>query len=75
MTVVNGVSGYLVDPTDAAGMAERILSLWRSPITRQSMGARGARAAHHYAWPVVAERVKCLYESLIDTRADMRDAQ
>jgi D-inositol-3-phosphate glycosyltransferase len=75
MTVVNGVSGYLVDPTDAPAMADRLLALWRSPITRQSMGVRGARAAQHYAWPVVAHRVQCLYDSLIDSKAGERDAR
>jgi D-inositol-3-phosphate glycosyltransferase len=75
MTVVNGVSGYLVDPSDRHAVADRLLSLWRSPITRQSMGARGARAAQHYAWPVVAERVRCLYDWLIDTHAGVRHAR
>jgi D-inositol-3-phosphate glycosyltransferase len=65
MTVVNGVSGFLVDPGDPSEMAERLLTLWASPVVRHHMGVRGARAAQHYAWPVVAERMQCLYHSLV----------
>jgi glycosyltransferase involved in cell wall biosynthesis len=65
MTVVNGVSGFLVDPGDPSEMAERLLTLWDSPVVRHRMGMRGARAAQHYAWPVVAERMQCLYHSLV----------
>ena len=65
LTVVNNVSGFLVDPFEPAEMADRLLTLWRSPLLREHMGMRGSRAAQHYAWPVVAERVRCLYQSLV----------
>jgi D-inositol-3-phosphate glycosyltransferase len=65
MTVVNGVSGYLVDPRDPADLAERLLALWESPMLRRGMAVRGARTAQHYAWPTVAERVSCLYEAVM----------
>ena len=65
LTVVDNVSGFLVDPTDPAEMSDRLLALWRSPLLREHMGLRGCRAAEHYAWPVVADRVRCLYEALV----------
>ena len=55
LTVVNNVSGFLVDPGDPMEMADRLVLLWRSPLLRAHMGLRGGRAAQHYAWPVVAE--------------------
>ncbi len=69
MTVVNGVSGYLVDPHDPADLASRLLTLWASPMLRRGMALRGARTARHYAWPTVAERMWCLYEALTDNAA------
>jgi D-inositol-3-phosphate glycosyltransferase len=68
LTVVDSVSGFLVDPQDPAEMADRLLMLWRSPLLRAHMGLRGGRAAQHYAWPVVAERTRCLYEALVSGR-------
>ncbi len=68
LTVVNNVSGFLVEPDDPTEMADRLLTLWRSPILRAHMGLRGSRAAQHYAWPVVAERVRCLYDALLCRR-------
>jgi D-inositol-3-phosphate glycosyltransferase len=65
LTVVNNVSGFLVDPNEPAEMADRLLALWQSPLLREHMGLRGTRAAQHYAWPVVAERMRCLYQSLV----------
>jgi D-inositol-3-phosphate glycosyltransferase len=72
MTVQHGASGFLVDPIDPADMAQRLLTLWRSPLMREHMGMRGARAARDYSWPVVAEQVACLYESLIRGHASSR---
>jgi D-inositol-3-phosphate glycosyltransferase len=72
MTVQHGASGFLVDPIDPADMAQRLLTLWRSPLVREHMGMRGARAARDYSWPVVAEQVACLYESLIRGHASSR---
>lgn len=64
LTVEDGVNGFLVGPDDRAAMADRLLALWRSPTLRATLGARGVRAAHQYAWPAVAERVQCLYDGL-----------
>jgi D-inositol-3-phosphate glycosyltransferase len=68
MTVVNGVSGFLVDPRDPSELADRLLKLWASPACRRSMGRHGERTAQHYAWPLVAERMLCLYRALLAGR-------
>lgn len=65
VTVEDGVNGFLVAPDDAEAMAARLLTLWADPALRASLGARGVISAHHYAWPTVADRMHCLYESLV----------
>jgi D-inositol-3-phosphate glycosyltransferase len=65
VTIEDGVDGYLVGPDDAEAMADRLLALWSSPALRARMGSRGRRAAQHYAWPLIADRVACLYQGLV----------
>jgi glycosyltransferase involved in cell wall biosynthesis len=43
--VADGVSGLLVPPADAAGLAAAILSLLRDPALRARMGVEGRRIA------------------------------
>jgi D-inositol-3-phosphate glycosyltransferase len=64
VTVEDGVNGYLVDPDDSTQMAERLLTLWACPSLRAKLGAAGLVTAQHYAWPVIAERMRCLYETM-----------
>ena len=40
-TVIDGETGYLVPPGDAAALAARVLQLLRDPALRQRMGAAG----------------------------------
>jgi glycosyltransferase involved in cell wall biosynthesis len=65
VTVLDEVTGFLVPPDDAGAMAQKLLTLWSAPALRAAMGVRGARAAQHFAWPEVADRMLCLYESLV----------
>jgi D-inositol-3-phosphate glycosyltransferase len=64
VTVQDEVTGFLVPPDDPGMLAQRLLTLWSAPALRVAMGVRGARAAQHFAWPEVAGRMLCLYESL-----------
>src|SRR5207247_4061449 len=49
--VSDGVSGYLVDEGDTAGMAERIVALIRSADLRHRMGDAGwRRAKEDFSW-------------------------
>ncbi len=40
-TVADGETGYLVDPRDADGLADRVITLLRDPALRQRMGEAG----------------------------------
>ena len=68
ITVEDGVSGYLVDVDDAAALADRLRALWVSPGLRHQLGACGTQVAKGYAWPVIAEQMIDLYETLVAER-------
>lgn len=61
-TVVDGVTGYLVDPVDIGQIAERIVSLLTSPTEAAAMGAEG-RAWVAERWPT-ASAVQTLQQLL-----------
>ena len=50
-TVVDGVTGYVVDPRSPHQVAERIVALLDDPAGARSMGLRGrGRVIHEYSW-------------------------
>ncbi len=56
--VENGVNGYLVDPWDAAALAQRLITLLGEPETCRAMGARGrVLARERYNWDAVGQRL------------------
>jgi len=64
--VVEGETGFLVGPTDAAELAERVNSLLRDPELAARMGRAGRRRVlDRFSWTVIAERTVALYQSLI----------
>jgi phosphatidylinositol alpha-1,6-mannosyltransferase len=56
--VADGVSGLLVDPTDASAVSAAITRLLLNPALARRLGRQGAERAKDYAWPVIAERVQ-----------------
>lgn len=59
--VADGVSGYLVQEGDSAGMADRIVKLARDPDLRNAMGNAGWRAAtEHFSWRQERMRLRAL---------------
>lgn len=66
-TVVHGETGFLVDPGDAAGLAQYTLMLLRDPDLRKQMGAAGrARVERHFSAPVVAAQFAHTLNRLLD---------
>lgn len=65
-TVVNGETGFLVDPRDAPALAARALRLLRDPALRARMGAAGrARVEALYAARAVGARFASRLQRLI----------
>jgi glycosyltransferase involved in cell wall biosynthesis len=61
---VDPAGADLLPPYDARRMAESILALLDAPQRRAEMGEHARRQSLKFAWPVVIEMVKNVYESL-----------
>ncbi len=56
--VVDGVSGLLVDPTDAAAVGAAVTRLLLDRELAQRLGRNGAARAGDFSWPAIAKRVE-----------------
>jgi glycosyltransferase involved in cell wall biosynthesis len=64
--VVDGETGFLVEPGDVATLADRVRRLVEAPGAARAMGARGRqRALDRFAWPVLVDRTLAVYEGLV----------
>ena len=64
--VEDGVDGFLVEPGDVEGLAERLASLARDPELRAAMGARGREhTLRRYAVERLLDDVDRLYRELL----------
>jgi glycosyltransferase involved in cell wall biosynthesis len=62
----DGECGHLVDPEDAAGIAEALVALLAEPDRAREMGLAGlARAREHFDARVTAEKVQSVYEEVL----------
>ena len=56
--VIDGVSGFLVDPRDTETTGRQLAALVANPALAKEMGERGReRIAATYTWPKVATQV------------------
>lgn len=63
--VVDGVTGLLVAPGDAAGLAEAIDRLLGDPWLRRRMGEHGRQRARDYRWDRLARQVLDVYAAAL----------
>jgi len=64
-TVVDGVTGDLVEPHDPAGLARTLRRLLTDDLRRLAYGAAAVdRAVHSYAWPQIAARLAVVYSAV-----------
>ncbi|HTG37457.1 glycosyltransferase family 1 protein [Sphingomonas sp.] len=66
--VEDGVTGFLVPPTDVAAYADAIQRLVEDSALRQRAGAAGHRAARRYVWDTANQAVLDAYLTLLDQR-------
>ena len=69
LTVHHGENGYLAPVGDVEAFANFLAAILRNPVLAQRMSLRARRSAEPYGWPAIAERVRCLYDSLAATHA------
>jgi glycosyltransferase involved in cell wall biosynthesis len=66
-TVIHGETGFLVDPGDAAGLAQYVIMLLRDPELRNQMGVAGrVRVERHFSAPVIAAQFTHTLNHLLD---------
>ncbi len=67
--VDDGVTGRLIDERDPALYAEAIDEILGDPLRQAAMGAAAAKAAERYPWSGLAQRLRRIYDSLVDAEA------
>lgn len=60
--VMDGITGYLVDPYDINGLADRILALARDPALCASMGRAARHSADKFDAAAFVESVAAIYQ-------------
>ncbi|WP_448658333.1 glycosyltransferase family 4 protein [Sphingomonas sp. CJ99] len=66
--VEEGVTGFLVPPTDVRAYADAIQTLVENPALRRSAGAAGHRAAQRFVWDTANQAVLDAYLELLPPR-------
>ncbi len=65
-TVIEGETGLLVPPQDAAALAEALLALLSNPAQRQQMGEAGrVRVTQEYTAERMVQRIEAVYAGLV----------
>lgn len=60
------VNGYLCNPGDVTVLAKNIVFLLKHRDIAQKMGEAGQKKAHAYSWEKTAEKVKAIYEQILN---------
>ena len=63
--VDDGVNGLLVDPFDPVAMARALERMLSCPDERRTLAAAGRRRVEAFAWPMVADRYRAVYDSVL----------
>jgi glycosyltransferase involved in cell wall biosynthesis len=62
--VRDGIDGFLADPFDTEALAARIDALLADGDLRGSMAAAGSARVAEFAWPVLADRYRAIYQQV-----------
>lgn len=66
--VIDGETGFLVDPRDHVAVADAITFLLTNPKEATRLGDNGARRAEDFAWPIVGKAVEDILIELVEAR-------
>jgi glycosyltransferase involved in cell wall biosynthesis len=68
-TVVDGETGYLVEPANPRAIADAINTLLRNPEMAKKFGRNGRRRVEdHFSWTHIAEKTEALYAEMVEER-------
>lgn len=67
--VRDGETGFHVPDRDPEILSERICDILTDPQLRQALGEQAARHARAYAWPLIADRILEVYQTVLEGRA------
>jgi D-inositol-3-phosphate glycosyltransferase len=62
--VDDGVTGYLVEPRDVEGFADKVEQVWRDPLLTAELRANAAARAGLYTWASAAAELRMIYSGL-----------
>ena len=69
-TVVDGETGFLVEPANPQALADAINALLRDPNLSDRFGRNGRRRVEdHFSWSRIAEQTETLYRELVEERS------
>jgi D-inositol-3-phosphate glycosyltransferase len=66
--VLDGETGFHVPDSDPNLLAERICEIITDRLLRRELGEQAARHAQGYGWPIIADQIVAIYESLLESR-------
>jgi len=66
--IVNGETGYLVDPYDSQAIAEAVVRLLTDPALAHRIGAQGREWAQEFSWKRAARQVQTLTAEVVSDR-------
>ena len=72
--VRDGETGFHVPDRDPEALADRICRILTEPMLRAELGEQAAAYARGYAWPLIAEKIIGVYESVRVGRGDGKGA-
>ena len=66
--VRDGETGFHVPDSDPQLLAERICEIITDRVLRHELGEQAARHAQGYAWPIIADKIVSVYETVLESR-------
>ena len=64
--VRDGETGFHVPAADATALAARLKELIQDEVLRARLGRQAAEYARTYAWPLIADQIQAVYDSLVE---------
>lgn len=63
--VQDGKTGFVIPDDDPGQLCQRLAQILRQPDLRQTLSQQSAAHAQKYAWPLIAEQMVQLYQSVL----------